>query len=33
MRGDGSVRLAFCWAHARRRLFEFYAATQSPLAA
>lgn len=32
-RPDGSVTLAFCWAHARRRLYEFHAATGSPLAA
>jgi transposase len=32
-RGDGSIRLAFCWAHARRPFFEFHAATKSPIAA
>ena len=32
-RRDGSVRLAFCWAHLRRPFYEFFAATQSPLAA
>ena len=32
-RKDASIRLAFCWAHARRPFYEFYAATQSPLAA
>ncbi len=32
-RKDGSVTLAFCWAHMRRRFYEFHAATQSPLAA
>ena len=31
-RADGSVRLAFCWAHMRRPFYEFFAATQSPLA-
>ncbi len=31
-RKDGSVKLAFCWAHMRRRFFEFHAATKSPLA-
>ncbi len=30
---DGSVRLAFCWAHCRRRFYELRAATASPLAA
>ncbi len=29
---DGSVRLAFCWAHMRRPFYEFFASTQSPLA-
>ncbi len=32
-RRDGSVTLAFCWAHMRRPFYEFYIATQSPLAA
>jgi hypothetical protein len=32
-RKDASIRLAFCWAHARRPFYEFYTATQSPLAA
>jgi len=32
-RADGSVRLAFCWAHMRRPFYEFFTATQSPLAA
>jgi len=32
-RADGSVTLAFCWAHMRRPFFEFHASTQSPLAA
>ena len=32
-RADGSVRLAFCWAHCRRRFYELHAATASPLAA
>jgi transposase len=32
-RADGSVRLAFCWAHLRRPFYEFYSSTGSPLAA
>jgi transposase len=32
-RKDASLRLSFCWAHARRPFYEFYASTQSPLAA
>ena len=32
-RPDGTVRLAFCWAHMRRSFYEFYTSTQSPLAA
>jgi transposase len=32
-RADGSVTLAFCWAHLRRPFYDFYASTQSPLAA
>ena len=32
-RKDGSITLAFCWAHMRRRFYEFHAATKSPLAA
>ena len=32
-RADGSVRLAFCWAHMRRGVFQFHASTKSPLAA
>jgi transposase len=32
-RADGSVRLAFCWAHMRREFFQFHASTKSPLAA
>jgi transposase len=32
-RKDASLRLAFCWAHARRPFYEFYISTQSPLAA
>jgi hypothetical protein len=32
-RAEGSVRLAFCWAHMRREFFQFHASTQSPLAA
>jgi transposase len=30
---DGEVELVFCWAHCRRRFYEFYTATQSRLAA
>ena len=29
----GEVELVFCWAHCRRRFYEFYTATQSRLAA
>ena len=32
-RADGSVTLAFCWAHARRKFYDFYVSTKSPLAA
>jgi transposase len=32
-RADRSVTLAFCWAHARRKFYEFYLSTKSPLAA
>jgi transposase len=32
-RADGSVRLAFCWAHMRRGFYEFHVSTKSPLAA
>jgi transposase len=32
-RKDASLRLAFCWAHARRPFYEFYTSSQSPLAA
>jgi transposase len=32
-RADGSVTLAFCWAHMRRPFYEFWVSTQSPLAA
>jgi len=32
-RGDGTVELVFCWAHCRRRFYEFYASNKSPLAA
>jgi transposase len=32
-RRDGSVVLAFCWAHLRRRFFEVHAGTRSPVAA
>jgi transposase len=31
-RPSGAVRLAFCWAHCRRRFYEIYQATGSPLA-
>ena len=30
--GDGRIRIAACWAHARRKYYDFFAATQSPLA-
>jgi transposase len=33
VRKDASIKLAFCWAHARRPFYEFYTSTQSPLAA
>jgi transposase len=29
----GTVILAFCWSHARRKFFDFFEATQSPIAA
>jgi len=32
-RADASVKLAFCWVHARRGFFEVYASTKSPIAA
>lgn len=32
-RRDGSIQLAFCWAHTRRPFYEFFVATKSPLAA
>jgi transposase len=32
-RADASVTLAFCWAHMRRRFYEYYLSTESPLAA
>jgi transposase len=32
-RADASVTLAFCWAHARRKFYDFHTATKSPLAA
>jgi transposase len=32
-RADGSVSLAFCWAHMRRKFYEFHQCTGSPLAA
>ena len=31
-RQDGSIQLAFCWAHARRPFYEFFVSTRSPLA-
>jgi transposase len=31
-RQDASLRLAFCWAHARRPFYDFHVSTQSPLA-
>src|SRR4051812_2090269 len=31
-RPSGEVRLAFCWAHCRRRFYEIHQATGSPLA-
>jgi transposase len=31
--GDHAPRLAFCWAHTRRKFFDVHAATQSPIAA
>jgi transposase len=32
-RRGGTIELVFCWAHCRRRFYEFHAATKSPLAA
>ena len=32
-RRNGTIELIFCWAHCRRRFYEFHAATKSPLAA
>jgi transposase len=32
-RPPGTIRLAFCWAHCRRRFYELHQATSSPLAA
>src|ERR1700755_3667309 len=32
-RADGSVTLAFCWAHMRRGFYDFHVSTKSPLAA
>jgi hypothetical protein len=32
-RPPGAIRLAFCWAHCRRRFYEIHQATGSPLAA
>ena len=32
-RTDASVSLAFCWAHMRRKFYDFHTATKSPLAA
>jgi transposase len=29
---DGGVRLAFCWAHTRRKFYDVHEATKSPLA-
>jgi hypothetical protein len=31
-RTDGAVKLAFCWAHARRKFHDIHAATESPIA-
>src|SRR5215217_4405782 len=31
-RPPGAIRLAFCWAHCRRRFYELYRSTGSPLA-
>jgi hypothetical protein len=31
-RPPGAIRLAFCWAHCRRRFYEIHQATGSPLA-
>ena len=31
-RPSGAIRLAFCWAHCRRRFYEIHQATGSPLA-
>ena len=31
-RPPGEIRLAFCWAHCRRRFYEIHQATGSPLA-
>ena len=33
VRPDASVSLAFCWAHMRRKFYDFHASTKSPLAA
>jgi hypothetical protein len=32
-RRDGSIKLAFCWAHTRRPFYEFFVSTKSPIAA
>jgi hypothetical protein len=32
-RVDGSITLAFCWAHMRRGFYDFWVSTKSPLAA
>ena len=32
-RPAGAVELAFCWAHVRRKFFDFHRATASPIAA
>ena len=33
VRPDASISLAFCWAHMRRKFYDFHASTKSPLAA
>jgi hypothetical protein len=32
-RKEGAVQFAFCWAHARRKFFDFHHVTGSPIAA
>ncbi len=32
-RPKGTVKLAFCWAHVRRKFYDFHQATDSPIAA